>query len=55
MSADLGRTLARIAKSGARDFYEGQTARLLAADMKKHEGLITVDDLKAYQAIFDTH
>src|SRR5262245_19356168 len=48
---DLGRTLARIAKSGSRDFYEGQTARLLAADMKKHEGLITLEDLKAYQAI----
>jgi gamma-glutamyltranspeptidase/glutathione hydrolase len=48
---DLGRTLARIAKFGSRDFYEGQTASLLAADMKKHEGLITLDDLKAYKAI----
>src|SRR5262245_59383555 len=51
VQADLGRTLARIAKSGSRDFYEGVTARMLAADMKKNEGLITLDDLKAYQAI----
>ena len=48
---DLGRTLERIARYGAKDFYEGQTARLLAADMKKHEGLITLEDLKAYRAI----
>jgi gamma-glutamyltranspeptidase/glutathione hydrolase len=48
---DLGRTLERIARLGARDFYEGETARLLAADMKEHGGLITLEDLKGYQAI----
>ena len=48
---DLGRTLDRIARLGAEDFYEGETAHLLAKDMKEHGGLITVDDLKAYKAI----
>ena len=48
---DLGRTLERIARRGAKDFYEGQTAQLLAKDMKEHGGLITLDDLKAYRVI----
>jgi gamma-glutamyltranspeptidase/glutathione hydrolase len=48
---DLGRTLNRIARVGAKDFYEGETAQLLAKDMKEHGGLITLDDLKAYKAI----
>jgi gamma-glutamyltranspeptidase/glutathione hydrolase len=51
VQADLGRTLDRIARLGAKDFYEGETAQLLAKDMKAHGGLITVDDLKAYKAI----
>ena len=51
VQSDLGRTLDRIARLGAKDFYEGETARLLAKDMKEHGGLITVDDLKAYKAI----
>jgi gamma-glutamyltranspeptidase / glutathione hydrolase len=48
---ELGRTLDRIARLGAADFYEGETARLLAKDMKEHGGLITLDDLKQYKAI----
>src|SRR3954452_5672831 len=51
VQADLGRTLDRIARLGAKDFYEGETAQLLAKDMKEHGGLITLDDLKAYKAI----
>ena len=51
VQADLGRVLARIAHSGANDFYEGETATLLAKDMKEHGGLITLEDLKAYKAI----
>jgi gamma-glutamyltranspeptidase/glutathione hydrolase len=50
VQADLGRTLDRIARLGAKDFYEGETARLLAQDMAGHGGLITVEDLKAYTA-----
>jgi gamma-glutamyltranspeptidase/glutathione hydrolase len=45
---DLARTLERIEKQGAKGFYEGETARLLAKDMAEHGGLITEADLKNY-------
>ena len=47
---DLARTLQRIADKGAAGFYQGETADLIAAEMKAHGGLITVEDLKNYQA-----
>lgn len=47
---DLAQTLGRIERLGAREFYTGKTARLIAADMKANGGLITLDDLKNYQA-----
>ncbi|MCY7347315.1 MAG: gamma-glutamyltransferase [Pyrinomonadaceae bacterium] len=47
---ELAKTLERIKKSGAKGFYEGETARLIAEDMKAHNGLITLEDLKSYQA-----
>ena len=47
---DLAATLLRLQRSGAREFYEGKTARLLAADMKRHNGLITLEDLRGYVA-----
>jgi gamma-glutamyltranspeptidase/glutathione hydrolase len=48
--ADLASTLERIADRGPAGFYEGETARLLAKEMKAHGGLITEDDLQGYQA-----
>jgi gamma-glutamyltranspeptidase/glutathione hydrolase len=48
---DLAATLARAAKSGAKEFYEGETAKRFAAAMAAHGGLITVDDLKSYKVI----
>ena len=45
---ELARTLARVEKLGSKDFYEGETARLLAKDMAAHGGLITEADLKNY-------
>src|SRR5665213_1715649 len=48
---DLAATLTRIRDTGAKDFYEGETARLLAADMAAHNGPITLDDLKEYKVI----
>ena len=48
---ELARTLERISRHGAKDFYEGETARLLAEDMAEHGGLITLDDLKNYTAV----
>src|SRR6185295_4493279 len=41
----------RIAVGGAREFYEGETARRLAGEMAKHGGLITLSDLEHYQAV----
>lgn len=48
---ELAQTLKRLMKYGARDFYEGQTARLISADMQAHGGLITLADLRGYTAI----
>jgi gamma-glutamyltranspeptidase/glutathione hydrolase len=48
---ELARTLERIARFGARDFYEGETAHLLADAMAKNGGLITLDDLRDYKAV----
>lgn len=48
---ELAATLKRIQKRGAADFYEGETAQKLAAAMKEHGGLITLEDLKAYRAV----
>ena len=48
---ELARTLQRIREQGARDFYEGETARLLAADMERHGGLVTLADLRDYAVV----
>ena len=48
---DLARTLERIRLQGSKDFYEGETARLIAEDMRAHEGLITLDDLQNYKIV----
>src|ERR1035438_3146595 len=45
---ELARTLERVEKLGSTDFYQGETARLLAKDMAAHGGLITEADLKGY-------
>lgn len=47
---DLAATLSRVQTLGAREFYTGKTAQLIAADMKANNGLITLDDLKNYKA-----
>lgn len=47
--SELAQTLARMQKSGVKDFYEGVTAKLIADDMKRNNGLITLEDLKNYQ------
>ena len=51
LQPDLARTLARLQAKGAREFYEGETARLIDADMRAHNGTITYDDMKAYKPI----
>ncbi len=47
---DLGKTLRAIAEEGAGVFYKGWIADRIAEDMEAHGGLITKQDLAAYQA-----
>ncbi|NBR57993.1 MAG: gamma-glutamyltransferase [Opitutaceae bacterium] len=51
VQADLGATMARLQKNGPREFYEGETAKKIAAAMSAHGGNITLTDLKNYQAV----
>lgn len=48
---DLADTLVRIQKDGKDGFYKGETARLIADFMEKNGGIITLEDLRKYQAI----
>ncbi|HEV3468586.1 MAG TPA: gamma-glutamyltransferase [Pyrinomonadaceae bacterium] len=47
---ELAQTFARLQRLGPREFYEGRTARLIAEDMRRNNGLITLEDLKNYVA-----
>ncbi len=47
---ELAATLKRIQKDGAKGFYEGETAKLLVAEMQKGNGIISLEDLKNYTA-----
>ena len=47
---DLGKTLRMIATDGPDAFYKGPIADLIDADMRANGGLITKEDLAAYQA-----
>jgi gamma-glutamyltranspeptidase/glutathione hydrolase len=50
LQPDLARTLRRIADEGPDAFYKGVIADQIAAEMKAGGGLISKDDLAAYQA-----
>ncbi len=50
---DLARTLTAIAEN-PQNFYTGKIAQAIAADMAKNNGLITLEDLKAYKPIWRT-
>ena len=41
----LAATLSRLAEHGIADFYQGEIAALIEADMVRHEGLLRRDDL----------
>ena len=47
---ELAETLSRIKEQGAKEFYTGKTARLIAEDMRANKGLITEEDLRNYVA-----
>jgi len=50
IQTDLANTLKRIQKNGAAGFYEGETANLIVAEMKRGNGIISLEDLKNYKA-----
>jgi gamma-glutamyltranspeptidase/glutathione hydrolase len=47
---ELAATLGRLQRSGPNEFYEGETARLIVDDMKRNNGLMTMEDLHGYVA-----
>lgn len=53
---ELAATLKRIAKEGERDFYEGETADLIVAQMArgKTAGIISKADLAGYKVVWRT-
>jgi gamma-glutamyltranspeptidase/glutathione hydrolase len=48
---DLARTLKLIKQKGRDGFYKGKTANLIVDQMKKMNGLITLEDLENYNVI----
>lgn len=49
---DLAGTLERIARDGREGFYGGETAAAIVREMEQGGGLITLDDLAAYRAVW---
>jgi gamma-glutamyltranspeptidase/glutathione hydrolase len=47
---DLAATFARLQQFGPYEFYQGQTAKMIVADVSRHKGLITLSDMSGYQA-----
>ncbi|MCB0443190.1 MAG: gamma-glutamyltransferase [Flavobacterium sp.] len=48
----LARTLAEIAKNGRDEFYKGDTAKKLVAYIQAKGGIMTVEDLAKYEAVW---
>ena len=46
---ELAATLTRLKERGPREFYEGETARLIVEEMKANNGPITAQDLREYE------
>lgn len=49
---ELAATLKRIAENGVDEFYKGETAGLIVAEMERGNGLITMEDLANYKAVW---
>ena len=52
VQSDLAKSLRRIAATQGRDFYAGETAKAIAAEMRRHDGLISLADLAAYKPVW---
>ncbi|HIX55489.1 MAG TPA: gamma-glutamyltransferase [Candidatus Sphingobacterium stercoripullorum] len=51
LQSDLASTLRRIQDQGAKGFYEGETADLIVQEMERGGGIISLEDLKSYEAV----
>jgi gamma-glutamyltranspeptidase/glutathione hydrolase len=51
MQPDLAATLTAIAEQGPRGFYQGPVAEKLVKAIRDAGGIMTLDDLKSYQAV----
>jgi gamma-glutamyltranspeptidase/glutathione hydrolase len=51
VQTDLAATLSAIAEQGPRGFYEGPCAEKLVRAVRDAGGIMTLDDLKSYQAV----
>ena len=51
IQTELAVTLERIATEGPAGFYDGETAALIAAEMRRNGGLITEEDLADYEPV----
>jgi len=49
---ELAKTLTLIKNKGRKGFYEGRTARLIVAEMNRGNGIVKLNDLKEYRAIW---
>ena len=52
IQTDLATTLIAIRDKGRDGFYTGTVAEKIAAEMQQHNGIISTDDLKNYQAVW---
>ncbi|NUM59732.1 MAG: gamma-glutamyltransferase [Bdellovibrionaceae bacterium] len=48
---DLAKTLRKISKIGASEFYQGETSKKIISFMKNHKGLLEASDLHSYKVI----
>lgn len=49
---ELAQTLERIRDKGREGFYSGTTAELIAAEMRRGHGVLSLEDLRRYRAVW---
>ena len=49
---DLAAVLTRLRDQGPDDFYRGETASLIAAEMERGGGIMTLEDLNRYETVW---
>jgi gamma-glutamyltranspeptidase / glutathione hydrolase len=49
---ELARTLERLARDGSDGFYRGEVARAIVDEVARRGGLLTLDDLSEYRAVW---